>query len=213
MFLGINAFGGGVIEDAGCAGDIVGKKFLEPFLFDDGGQAEDGVDGFILAFDFADFGGDEEAGVLDDAFAGKCAAAAMDEFTTKRAGIDAASDAIAEADENAFVEGFILNFARGGFEAFAFGDVEELLEEGTNLASGDGVDAEAAAGIDAILVARGIGPCAHEDPEIAASLVAEEIFAVARGGFVDVAEEEVAALSESGDETGLVDAAVVVRGE
>ena len=213
MFFGIDAFGCGVVKDARRGSDILGKKFLKPFLFDDGGEAKDGVDGFVFAFDFADFGDDEQVAVMDDAFAGECAAAAMNEFAAECAGIDATANAIAEADENAFVERFILNFARGGFEAFAFGDVEELLKEGTDLTSGDCVNAEPAAGIDSILVARGVGPGAHENPKIASGFFAEKIFAVAGGGFVDVAKEKVAALGERGDEARLVNAAVVMRGE
>jgi hypothetical protein len=150
---------------------------------------------------------------MNDALAGENAAAAMDEFTAEGAGIDATSDAIAEADEDAFVERFILNFARGGIEAFAFGDVEELLKKRTNLPGGDGVNAEPAASIDAILIARGVGPRTHEDPKIAPDFVADEIVAVAGGGFVHVAKEKVAALSKRGDEAGLVNAAIVMRGE
>jgi hypothetical protein len=182
-------------------------------LFDDGGEAQNGVNGFVFAFDFPDFGDDEQRAVVDNAFAGECAAAAMNEFATERAGIDAAAHTIAEADENAFVERFILNFARCGIEAFASGDVKELLKEGANLTSGNGVDAKAAAGIDSILVARGVGPGAHENPEIASGFIAEEILAVAGGGFVDVAKEKVAALREGGHEASLINAAVVVRSE
>jgi len=213
LFFGINAFRGGVIKNAWRAGDVFGEKFLQPFLFDDRGEAEDGVDGFVFSFDLADFGDDEEGAVVNDTFASERAAAAMDQLATKCARIDAASDAIAETDEDAFVEGFILNFARGSFETFAFGDIEELLEKGTNLSSSDGMDAESPAGINAILIPRGVGPGAHEDPEIAAGFIAEEIFAVAGGGFVDVAEKKVAALGESGDKAGLVNAAVVLRCE
>ena len=57
----------------------------------------------------------------------------------------------------------------------------------------------------------GVVPGAHQDPEIAAGLFAEQILAAARGVAVHVAQQQVAALGERGDQAGLVDAAVILR--
>ena len=111
------------------------------------------------------------------------------------------------------MKGFIFDLARRNFQAFAFGNVEELLEKRADLTRRDGVDAESAAGIDPILIARGVGPGAHENPKIAASLITEEIFPVAGSGFIDIAKEEVAALGERGDEASLVNASVILSGK
>ena len=45
-------------------------------------------------------------------------------------------------------------------------------------------------------------PRAHQQPEVAAGLLTEQILAVPRGVALDVAQEEVAALGERGNEAG-----------
>lgn len=83
LFLGVNALGRRIVKYARHGGDVVGKEFLQPFLFDDGREAEDGVDSFVFAFNFTDFGCDEEVGVVDDAFTGENTATAMDEVAAE----------------------------------------------------------------------------------------------------------------------------------
>lgn len=97
-------------------------------MFDDRSKTENSVHGFVFAFDFANFSSDEKRAVMDDALAGERSAPAMNQFAPQRAGINAPAHAVAEADENAFVQSFILDFAWGSIKALAFGDVEELLE-------------------------------------------------------------------------------------
>ena len=75
------------------------------------------------------------------------------------------------------------------------------------------MDAQAAAGVEAEVAGGGVLPGAHQQPEIAAGLVAQQILAPPRGVGIHVAQQQVAALGERGHQAGLVDAAVVLRGQ
>ena len=75
------------------------------------------------------------------------------------------------------------------------------------------MNAQLAADIHAKLIIECVTPRAHDDPEIGAGLVAEQVFA---GGFhlaAGIAEQQVAALGEGGDETGLIHAFVFLGGQ
>ena len=100
---------------------------------------------------------------------------------------------------------------RLGIQALAAGDVEELLEQRADLAGRGGMNAQPAAGLEAELVARSIFPGAHQNPEIAAGLLAQEVLALPGGLGIDVAQEQVPALRERGEQASLIHAAVILR--
>ncbi len=106
------------------------------------------------AFDLADFRDDEQRTVLHHAFARQHAAPAMDEFAAQCPLIHPPRHAIAETDENAFLQRLVFHFARLRVEAFVLGDAEKLLEQRPDLPRGDGVNAQLAAGVHAKLIVR-----------------------------------------------------------
>ncbi len=95
----------------------------------------------------------------------------------------------------------------------SFGDAEKLFEQRPDLPRGDGVDAQPAAGVEAELVLRRVIPRPHQNPEIRRRLFAQQILAERIRVAVHVAQQQIAALRERGDEAGLVDAAIFLRRE
>ena len=69
-----------------------------------------------------------------------------------------------------------------------------------------------AAGFGPEVAGGGLVPGAQQEPEVAAGIFAEEILSVAGGVAIDDAQEEVAALGQSGEQAGLIDATVILRG-
>lgn len=183
----IDALRASVIKDPGHGSDVLGEQLAQPVFFDCSRQAQQGLDALVLAFHFADFSGDQERAVLDDAFPGQCAAPAMHQLATGRAGVQPPGYAVAEAKENALLQSLVGDFAAGGIEAFAPGEFQELLEQRTDLAGGDGVHARPAAGLGPEVAGGGVVPGAHQQPEVATGLFAEEFLAVAGGVDIYVA--------------------------
>jgi len=75
---------------------------------------------------------------------------------------------------------------------------------------GEGVDAQAAARLDAVAVLQRVIPRAHQDPEIRGRPVAQQVLAERLGFAAGVAEEEVSALGQGGDQRRLPDATVIL---
>ena len=98
-----------------------------------------------------------------------------------------------------------------GIEALAPGDVEELLEQRADLPGGGGMNAQPAAGVEPEVAGGSVLPGAHQEPEVAAGLFTQQVLALPRGVGIHVAQEEVAALGEGGEQAGLIDAAVILR--
>ena len=112
-----------------------------------------------------------------------------------------------------FCKASLGSFALCRVQALAPGDFEELLEERADLPGGGGMHAQAAAGFEPEVVGGGLLPCAHQEPEVAARLFTQQILAPARGVAVHVPQEQVAALGEGGEQAGLINAAVMLRGQ
>jgi len=165
----------------------------------------------VRAFHLADFRRHEQRALPDHAVPGQLAAAAMHQFAAERAAIQAAGHAVAEPEQKALLQGGVRHGARGGVEALAPGEVQELLEERADLPGRGGVDAQAAAGFGVEIPGGDVLPDAPEQPEIAAGADARQFLAAARDLGVRVAQKQVAALGQGGQQAGLVDAAILLR--
>ena len=130
----------------------------------------------------------------------------MNHFAVQGSCITAFSDLIGEGDEDAFLKPLVFGRAAVNRQPFAFGDFEEPFVERFNRSRGTAVDAEFAAGIDAVVVFIGKTPCAHETFKIGDIVVAEKIIALSARLFAFVALENTAPLRECGDQAGLPDA-------
>ncbi len=91
-------------------GEVLREHFLDPFAFDGGGQAEEGEVFRAAGGDFTDGSGDEERGVLDDAFAHEGAGAAFGEVALEGAGVAADAELVDEAGHEATEEGGVVGF-------------------------------------------------------------------------------------------------------
>ncbi len=212
-FLRENPAGGGIEEHPHVPGEILREQFLEPGGFDGGGEGEQGLDFAAAAADLADFRGDEQRAVLDDAFAREQAATAMDDFTAQRAGIEASGDVIGEGEQHAPTQVGFVELALTDIQAFPLGQSEEGLEQGHHLSGGGGVDPHAPAGVQAEVVCRGVFPGLHQMDEVRLGLVPDAILAHAGGVGVDATQEQVAALGQGSNQGGGTDAAQFVGGQ
>ena len=210
---GLHAPSRGIVSHAQVGLDVLGEQFAQPVRLDGRGERQDGVDLLVPALDFADFGGHKERTVLNHAFAREHTAPPVHEFATERAGVESASDAIREADEDALLQRLVRDFAGLHFETLAFGDAEEMIEQRPDLSCRDGVDAKLAAGIEPEVVFRRVGPGAHENPEVRRSFLAEKVLASRVDVASGIAKQQVATLRKRGDEAGLIDTTVFLRGE
>ena len=207
----MHALRGGVELDVQLGFHVPREKLAEPVRFNRRGQGKNGTDLLVARFNLADFSNDKERTVLHSAFARQHAAPAVNEFTTQRALVQPPRHTVAEPDENALLQRLILDFTRLGVETFSLGDAEKLIQQRPDLSRGDGVNAKLAAGVEVKLVLRRVCPRTHQNPEIGRGLVAQQIFAGGHHFAPDVAQQQIAALSERGHETGLMDAAVCLR--
>src|SRR6185369_12898076 len=126
--------------------------------------------------------------MLDNTLPREHSAPVMDQVATQGARIDTPREPVTEAGQNAFFQSLIRNVSGQGIQSLAFGDIKKLLEEGSHLARGDHVDAKPAAGLQPELVFRRVTPRAHQNPKIAGSLLAKQVFAQPGDVAIDIAQ-------------------------
>ena len=94
----------------------------------------------------------EQRTVLHFAFTGQHAPPAMDEFAAQGALVHPPRHAVAETDEDAFLQRLVFHLAGLRVEALGFGDAQKLLEQRPDLPGGDRMNAELAADVHAKLI-------------------------------------------------------------
>ena len=187
--------------------EMGGKYFLQPFLFDRGGEGEDDLHAAAAVSDFVDFRRDQELAVLGGAASGELSPASVDDVANQGPLAPAAGDLIGKPCEDASGDGVLggWGWLLSGLEAFGGGNFQKLFKEFFHLAGGLGMNGERAEGIDPEAEMAGMGKGLHEEKEVRSS--GPEGF---RPEFLHLAvgtEEKVAGLGEGGNEGGGADAA------
>jgi len=153
-----------------------GIHVAQPIFADSDGEGKGDFDLAAPPLDLIHLDGDQEIAVAQCAFRRETAFPSARERVAERAGIDPSREVVGEAGEEAaglrlFVCGALRRVESGGF-----GEAEEGLENGADLARRAGVDAEAAAAFDVEASLFGIAPSAREDREVRVRLGAEGVF-------------------------------------
>src|SRR5690606_4964211 len=134
------------------------------------------------------------------------APAAMDELAAERSPVEAAGEVVGERLEDAEAQAILVALPRRGVHALAAGGREEGVEQRGHLGGRRGMDAGAFAGVTPEVVGGGELPRADQPEEVRGGTVADAVLAEARGVCIDLAQENVPALGEGGEERGMVDA-------
>ena len=140
-------------------------------------------------------------------------AAAVYEIATKCSFIDAPGDTIAETDQDAFLQRFLVHFTDTNIKSFIFSDAKELIEQRPDLSRGNTVNAHPPHDIHAKLVLCCILPGAHQNPKVRRYPINKKL--VASGGrfFIGFPHEQIAPLCKGRHETRVIDATIILRRE
>ena len=216
-------------HNARLSADIFCKQLVKPVRLDRGGEGKNRVHFFgrlqvvrlagapaaslLPSTQFLNFCCNQKRASAHNAFASEVAATAVDQFATQCAFVDAACDAIAESDEDAFSQCFIRNFALQ-IQSLLFRDTKELLMQRANLPRCRGIDAEPAKRIRPELIFRSVLPSAHQHPKIGSLIMlAKKIFTRRSSLVIGIPRQQIASLRERGEQARLMHAPVFLRGQ
>ena len=199
-----------VVLGALAGAEVAGEEFAQPVLLDARDVVE--LDGERAALHLDDLRSDEQARRLDVRVLGQVAAVAAGQAVDAAAGTGLDAEVVAERGEQRFGQSLGGGDLVVDRQLGALGQAQELVGAARGLARGEGVQAEAGAGLGVEIQGVGADEGAQQGLELRQVARLPEVLVFVRG-VVPAHQQDVAPLGDGGAERGFAHAAELGGGE